>query len=84
MTVRHTNVCLALLTLVLFVTFLDNTIVAVALPAIQVSVHAGITALQWVVSGYALTFAALMLPFGTLGDHFGRRRVMVATADSTP
>jgi EmrB/QacA subfamily drug resistance transporter len=76
-TVRHTNVCLALLTLVLFVTFLDNTIVAVALPAIQVSLHAGITALQWVVSGYALTFAALMLPFGTLGDHFGRRRVMV-------
>jgi MFS family permease len=32
--------------------------------------------LQWVVNGYALTFAALMLTFGTLGDHFGRRRVM--------
>jgi MFS family permease len=73
---RHTNVCLALLTLVLFITFLDTTIVAVALPAIQVSLHAGITALQWIVSGYALTFAALMLIFGTLGDHLGRRRIM--------
>jgi EmrB/QacA subfamily drug resistance transporter len=72
------NLSLALLTLVLFVTFLDNTVVAVALASIQVSLHAGISALQWIVSGYALTFAALMLPFGTLGDRLGRRRVMVA------
>lgn len=64
--------------MVLFVTFLDNTIVAVALTSVQTDLHAGITALQWVVSAYALTFAALMLTFGTLGDHFGRRRVMVA------
>jgi EmrB/QacA subfamily drug resistance transporter len=66
------------ISLVLFVTFLDNTIVAVALSDIQVHLHAGIQALQWVVSGYALTFAGLMLAFGTLGDHFGRRRIMVA------
>jgi EmrB/QacA subfamily drug resistance transporter len=72
------RLALAVLSLVLFVTFLDNTIVAVALASIQSHLHAGITALQWVVSGYALTFAALMLTFGTLGDHFGRRRVMVA------
>ncbi|MGH9054912.1 MAG: MFS transporter [Acidimicrobiales bacterium] len=69
---------LAVLTLVLFVTFLDNTIVAAALANIQLQLHAGITALEWVVSSYALTFAALMLSFGTLGDHLGRRRVMVA------
>ena len=68
---------LAILSLVLFVTFLDNTIVAAALSDIQTSLHAGITSLQWVVSAYALTFAALMLTFGTLGDHLGRRRVMV-------
>jgi EmrB/QacA subfamily drug resistance transporter len=72
------NLALAVLTLVLFVTFLDNTIVAVALASIQSSLHAGITALQWVVSAYALTFAALMLTFGTLADHFGRRLVMVS------
>ncbi len=67
---------LAVLSLVLFVTFLDNTIVSAALADIQPSLHAGVNALQWVVSSYALAFAALMLTFGTLGDRFGRRRVM--------
>ena len=69
---------LAVITLVLFVTFLDNTIVAVALSSVQTDLHAGIQALQWVVSGYALPFAGLMLAFGTIGDRFGRRRVMIA------
>jgi EmrB/QacA subfamily drug resistance transporter len=65
------------ITFVLFVTFLDNTIVAVALSDVQTELHAGIQALQWVVSGYALTFAGLMLSFGTIGDRMGRRKVMV-------
>jgi EmrB/QacA subfamily drug resistance transporter len=69
---------LAVLSLVLFVTFLDNTIIGAALSQIQNELHADITALQWIVSGYALAFAALMLTFGTLGDHLGRRRVMLA------
>jgi EmrB/QacA subfamily drug resistance transporter len=69
---------LAVLSLVLFVTFLDNTIVAAALADIQTGLHAGVSALQWIVSAYALTFAALMLSFGTLGDHLGRRAVMMA------
>ena len=69
---------LAVLSLVLFVTFLDNTIVATALANIQTGLHAGVSALQWIVSAYALTFAALMLTFGTLGDHLGRRAVMMA------
>jgi EmrB/QacA subfamily drug resistance transporter len=69
---------LAVLSLVLFVTFLDNTIVATALANIQTSLHTGVSALQWIVSSYALTFAALMLTFGTLGDHLGRRAVMLA------
>jgi EmrB/QacA subfamily drug resistance transporter len=68
---------LAVLSLVLFVTFLDNTVVAAALADIQVGLHAGVSALQWIVSSYALTFAALMLTFGTLGDHLGRRAVML-------
>jgi EmrB/QacA subfamily drug resistance transporter len=65
------------LSLVLFVTFLDNTIVAAALADIQTGLGAGVSALQWIVSAYALTFAALMLSFGTLGDHLGRRAVML-------
>ncbi len=68
---------LATLTAVLFLTFLDTTIVAVALADVQSSLHAGVSQLQWVVNGYALTFAALMLAMGTLGDRLGRKRVML-------
>jgi EmrB/QacA subfamily drug resistance transporter len=69
----------ALVTLctILFLTFLDNTVVSVALADIQSSLHAGVTSLQWVVNGYALTFASLMLAGGRLGDQYGRKRVML-------
>jgi len=69
---------LATVSLVLFLTFLDNTVVSVALAGIQTDLHAGVTALQWVVSGYALTFAGLMLTFGALADMFGRRAIMAS------
>ncbi len=68
---------LAVLLFVLFLTFLDTTIVAVALASVQSLLHAGVAQLQWVVGGYALVFAALMLIFGKLGDKFGRRRILV-------
>ena len=63
---------------VLFLTFLDNTIVSVTLGDIQGRLHAGVASLQWVVNGYAMVFAALMLTGGTLGDLFGRKKVMLA------
>jgi len=63
--------------IVLFLTFLDNTVVSVALGSVQSDLHAGVTYLQWVVSAYALTFAACMLAFGMVGDEFGRKRVML-------
>ncbi|HZT15498.1 MAG TPA: MFS transporter [Gaiellaceae bacterium] len=62
----------------LFLTFLDNTIVSVALADVQSSFHIGVSGLQWVVDGYMLAFAALMLTGGTLGDLLGRKRVMLA------
>jgi EmrB/QacA subfamily drug resistance transporter len=62
---------------VLFLTFLDNTIISVALANIQTSLSSGIQQLQWIVDGYLLAFAALMLTGGTLGDLFGRKRVML-------
>jgi EmrB/QacA subfamily drug resistance transporter len=68
---------LATLSFVLFLTFLDNTIVSVVLANVQSDLRAGVTGLQWVVNGYALVFAALMLTFGTLGDLFGRKRIML-------
>jgi MFS family permease len=69
---------LGVLCAVMFLTFLDTTIVAVALASIQSSLHAGVADLQWVVGGYALAFGSLMLVFGSVGDRFGRKRVMLA------
>jgi EmrB/QacA subfamily drug resistance transporter len=61
----------------LFMIMLDNTIVNVALPSIQRDLGAGLPQLEWIVSGYALTFAALMLTGGKLADLLGRRRIFV-------
>ena len=71
------SLALATLLFVLFLTFLDNTIVTVVLAHVQSELHASVTQLQWVVNGYALTFAGLMLSFGTAGDLLGRKKVML-------
>src|SRR5262245_34910039 len=54
---------------------LDNTVVNVALPSIQEDLGIGLSELQWIVAGYALTFASLLLVGGKLGDAYGRRLV---------
>lgn len=64
----------------LFLTFLDNTVVSVALGDVQSSLHAGVQSLQWVVNGYALVFASVMLAAGAIGDEFGHRKVMLSGA----
>jgi len=61
----------------LFMIMLDNTIVNVALPSIQESLGLKISELEWIVTGYALTFGALMLTGGKLADLFGRRLIFV-------
>jgi EmrB/QacA subfamily drug resistance transporter len=73
-------VALAILCTLLFLTFLDNTIVSVGLGSVQADLHAGVLALQWIVGAYALTFASAMLAFGMVGDEFGRKKVMLAGA----
>ena len=54
---------------------IDATVVGIALPTIGREFHASFGTLQWVVTGYTLALAALLLLGGSLGDHFGRRRV---------
>jgi EmrB/QacA subfamily drug resistance transporter len=61
----------------LFMIMLDNTIVNVALPAIQRDLDIGISELEWVFNGYALTFGVLMLTGGKLADLMGRRRIFI-------
>ena len=57
--------------------FIDGTVVNVALPALQRDLGATVTDVQWVVEAYALLFSALLLVGGALGDQLGRRRVYV-------
>ena len=61
----------------LFMAMLDNTVVNVALPRLAKDLHAGISGLQWVVDGYVLAFASLMLTGGILGDRYGRKRTFL-------
>jgi EmrB/QacA subfamily drug resistance transporter len=75
---RGTSLALATLCTLLFLTFLDNTVVSVALGQIYSNPGASPSELQWVVGAYALTFASLMLACGMIGDELGRKRVMLA------
>jgi EmrB/QacA subfamily drug resistance transporter len=59
------------------IAFLDVTVVNVALPTIGEDLGAGISGLQWVVNAYTLTLSGFLLLGGSLGDHYGRRRVFV-------
>jgi EmrB/QacA subfamily drug resistance transporter len=58
-------------------TFIDGTVVNVALPALQAGLNATITDVQWVVEAYTLFLSALILVGGSMGDQFGRKRVFL-------
>jgi EmrB/QacA subfamily drug resistance transporter len=74
---RRKWLTLAAVSFGLFMIMLDNTVVNVALPSIQRELDVGLSELEWVVTGYALTFAALMLIGGKAADAYGRRLVFV-------
>ena len=61
-----------------FMVILDATAVNLTLPALRHELGGGITGLQWVIDGYTLAFAALLLSAGVAGDRFGPRRVFLA------
>lgn len=69
---------LAAMCLSLLLVAIDNTILNVALPTLARELDASSSQLQWIVDGYVLVFAGLLLLGGTLGDRFGRRRALVA------
>ena len=68
---------LAIVSIALFMTTLDNLVVSTALPSIRESLGASIESLEWTVNAYTLSFAVLMLTGAALGDRFGRRRMFV-------
>jgi EmrB/QacA subfamily drug resistance transporter len=68
---------LAAVSVGLFMILLDNTIVNVAIPSIQRDLGVGLSDLEWIVTGYVLSFASLMLIGGKLADAYGRRRIFI-------
>src|SRR3954464_3058995 len=68
---------LAVLCLSLLIVVVDNTILNTALPTVARDLHADTGALQWIVDAYTLTFAALLVIGGALGDRFGRRGALL-------
>jgi EmrB/QacA subfamily drug resistance transporter len=74
----HPRLVLATTILASGLAFVDGSVVNVALPTIAQSLNADAAALQWVVNSYLLPLSALLLLGGAAGDHFGRRRLLVA------
>src|SRR5690242_3706346 len=75
---RRGKLTLAFLCGVAFLDFVDASIVNVALPSIQHDVHFSVQSLQWVLSGYLLTYGGFMLLGGRAADLIGRRQLLVA------
>jgi MFS family permease len=71
------SLILAAVCLAAFAINVDTTIVNVALPSLTRQLGAGTRELQWIVDGYNLALAALVLSAGSLGDRFGRRPALI-------
>jgi EmrB/QacA subfamily drug resistance transporter len=71
----HANAILAATILGSSMVFIDSTAVGIALPVLQRELHADIAEVQWIVEAYQLFLSSLVLVGGSLGDHFGRKRI---------
>jgi MFS transporter, DHA2 family, methylenomycin A resistance protein len=74
---RQRTLTLVVMCVGMFLVLLDVTIVNVALPSLRADLGAGVASLQWIVDGYAIAIAALMLPCGDFGDRHGHKRVVL-------
>jgi len=75
---REKVIVLLTMCFALFMAMLDNTVVNVALPTLSRQLGAGVSGLQWIVDGYVLAFASLLLTGGILGDRYGRKKMFLA------
>ncbi len=73
-------ITLAILLMAVLIVALDSTVLNVAIPTILREFHTTLPSLQWVITGYSLTFAALLIIGGRLGDIFGARRMFIIGA----
>ncbi|MDQ4109222.1 MAG: MFS transporter [Actinomycetota bacterium] len=75
---REKVIVLLTMCFALAMAMLDNTVVNIALPTIQRRLGATVSDLQWIIDGYVLVFASLLLTGGILGDRYGRKRMFLA------
>src|SRR5512133_217234 len=78
MTSQRRTLTLVVMCVGMFLVLLDVTVVNVALPRLRSDLGASVASLQWIVDGYAVALASLMLPCGDLGDRHGHKRVVLA------
>jgi len=74
---REKAIVLLTMCFALAMVMLDNTVVNVALPTLSKALDAGVSQLQWIVDGYVLALASLLLTGGILGDRYGRKRMFL-------
>ncbi len=74
---REKVIVLLTMCFALAMVMLDNTVVNVALPAISEKLGAGVSGLQWIVDGYVLALASLLLTGGIIGDRYGRKKMFL-------
>src|ERR671911_1645112 len=75
---REKVIVLLTMCFALAMAMLDNTVVNIALPTIQGELNATVSDLQWIIDGYVLAFASLLLTGGILGDRYGRKRMFLS------
>jgi DHA2 family methylenomycin A resistance protein-like MFS transporter len=75
---RQRTLTLVVMCVGMFLVLLDVTVVNVAVPRLRADMGANVSSLQWIVDGYAIAIAALMLPCGDFGDRHGHKRVVLA------
>src|SRR4026207_187012 len=74
---REKTIVLLTMCFALAMAMLDNTVVNIALPTIQRELGATVADLQWIIDGYVLAFASLLLTGGILGDRYGRKKMFL-------
>lgn len=76
-TSRQRTIALIIVAMAFVMDLLDNTIVNIAIPSIQANLHASYATIQWLIAGYALTFALLLITGGRMGDVFGYKKIFL-------
>ncbi len=76
-TSKQRTIALVIVALAFVMDLLDSTIVNIAIPSIQANLHASYATIQWLVAGYSLTFALLLITGGRMGDVFGYKKVFL-------